>query len=376
MTDTQPKPDTAQQNTTPRSNGALTLREAVDDMTAGFERVKHQIAVALPPHISADRFQSAVTTAVNLQPDLLKADRRSLFNACTKAAQDGLLPDGREGALVVFNTKTKVGGKDVLVSKVTWMPMVYGIIKKARQSGEIATLGARIVYQNELETGRFKFSIVNGEDTLEHNPILFEERGAPVGAYARVKFKDGSIEYEVLNKAEIEKMRAVSRSKDSGPWVSWWEEMAKKSAIRRLAKRLPLSAELVATITREDEVSEYEQIKAAERARLIGSAAAQLSAPKDQPHDKTTGEIIEPGTEEPDDETEGDETGEFEESDPLGILADLQEELIMLSACVGTAAVDRLEKQVGATLVGKPDVLAAWSEACAARAAELMAKRK
>lgn len=249
---------------------------------------KDQYAVALPPHISAERFQSAAITAVNLNPDLLKpALRRSLFNACTKAAQDGLMPDGREGALVIFG------------SAVAWLPMVYGIIKKARQSGEIATLGARIVYQNELDAGRFKFTITNGEDTLEHDPILFGERGAPVGAYARVKFKDGAIEYEILNKAELDKIRNVSRAKNSGPWVDWWEEMAKKTAIRRLAKRLPLSADLVATVTREDEVTEYDQIRAVERERLIGAATAQLGAPKE-----VEGEIIDAETtEEAEDET-------------------------------------------------------------------------
>lgn len=81
---------------------------------------RDEFAPALPSHITPERFQRVVVTAVNLNPDLLRANRLSLLNACAKAASDGLLPDGREGALVIF-------GKDAV-----WMPMVSGIIKKAR----------------------------------------------------------------------------------------------------------------------------------------------------------------------------------------------------------------------------------------------------
>lgn len=282
MSDTQTAP----------TKGMMTLREAVDEFQGQLVARAQEFAPSLPSHISAEKFQRTAVTAVNLNPDLLKADRRSLFNACAKAASDGLLPDGREGALVIF-------GKQAV-----WMPMVYGIIKKARQSGEVATLGARIVYENELKAPvdadgkvmldadgkplppRFRFVIEDGEDKLEHDPILFGERGAPVGVYARVKFRDGSIEYEILSKTEVEKIRNVSRAKNSGPWVEWAEEMWKKSAVRRLAKRLPLSAELQTTISRDDEITEYQQIKEAERQRLLTSASSQFGAPID-------GEVIE-----------------------------------------------------------------------------------
>lgn len=323
----------------------------MDEFRTALVAKESQYAPALPSHISPERFQGTVVTAVNLNPDLLKADRRSLFNACTRAAHDGLMPDGREGALVIF-------GK-----QVTWMPMVYGIIKKARQSGEIATLGARIVYQNELDTGRFKFTIRDGEDVLEHDPILFGERGVPVGAYARVKFKDGSIEYEILNKAELDKIRNVSRAKNGGPWVEWWEEMAKKSAIRRLAKRLPLSSELQATISHGEEVTEYQEIKQAERTRLI-DAARQLGSSADEMVDDEPADAGEHGS----------DGGDAEPSNQSNPLADLDAELLALADCISTQAVDRLEKEVGAALVGEPAKLEAWANACAEKATALMEK--
>src|SRR5688500_3765384 len=83
-------------------------------------KMDHELSTALPPHMPVERFMRVVLTAVNGNPDLLKADRRTLFESAMKAAQDGLLPDGRDGAFVTFS------------GKVQWMPMVGGILKKVR----------------------------------------------------------------------------------------------------------------------------------------------------------------------------------------------------------------------------------------------------
>ena len=68
-----------------------------------------QFAAALPSHITAEKFQRVVMTVVQQQPDLMVADRRTLLASCMKCAADGLIPDGREAALVIFNTKIKDG---------------------------------------------------------------------------------------------------------------------------------------------------------------------------------------------------------------------------------------------------------------------------
>lgn len=69
-------------------------------------------------------------TAVQSNPALLSADRQTLFQACMKCAQDGLLPDGREAALVIFRTKKKIDNRDVWVDAVQYMPMVAGVIAR------------------------------------------------------------------------------------------------------------------------------------------------------------------------------------------------------------------------------------------------------
>lgn len=240
--------------------------------------MRPQFQVALPKQIPVERFERVVMTAVNMNPTLAAADRRTLFNSCMKCATDGLLPDGREAALVVF-------GRDVV-----YMPMVFGIIKKLRQSGEIAAISARIVYEKEAEAGRFQFIISDGEERLTHEPILIGERGKPVAVYATARFKDGTVQNEPLSYADVEKVRSASRSKNSGPWVGWWEEMARKTAIRRLSKYLPLSAEDRRMLDRDEEPTEFDAMKdaAIEHAapQSLALAAAQMGAPIE-------GEIIE-----------------------------------------------------------------------------------
>lgn len=233
---------------------------------------REDFAPSLPSHIAPERFERVVLTAVNLNPDLLKADRRSLYNACAKSASDGLLPDGRDGALVIFNTKDGDGW----IKKVQWMPMVAGIIKKARQSGEIASLGARIVYQNEIDQGRFAHKVIDGIPKVDHDPILWGDRGKPVLVYSFVQFKDGMVDFEFLHADDVAKIRNVSRSKDKGPWKDWEEEMWKKSAIRRHAKRLPISSELFDTIARDDEGTEFQHQRAEAETAILAAAKNQF----------------------------------------------------------------------------------------------------
>lgn len=231
----------------------------------GLEQMAPQFAAVLPAHIKAERFQRVVMTAINTNPDLLNADRRSLFNACAQAASDGLLPDKREGALVIF--KDKAGKK-----LVQWMPMVFGIIKKIRQSGEIDSIGARIVYQKEIDDGRFKFVVEDGKEKLFHDPMLWGDRGEKVLVYAYARFKEtGHVEYAPLHKADVMKRKAASKSAAfGGPWKDWEDEMWLKTAIRAIAKRLPLSAELLSEIERNDEPTQFDQMRA--------DAIAQLGA--------------------------------------------------------------------------------------------------
>lgn len=214
------------------ANPVVKFRDEIVRMTPEF-------ANALPSHIKPEKFQRVLMTVVQQTPDLLKADRRSLFAACLKCAADGLIPDGREAALVVYS------------NKIQYQPMFMGIQKRARNSGEIAGLIAQVVYEKDEFVQRPE----DFDNPIHHRPpALGSDRGRPIGAYALAKLKDGTVVSEVMDVAEIEKIRAVSRAAQKGPWVQWWDQMARKTVFKRMSKWLPLDADVDALIRHDNAV--------------------------------------------------------------------------------------------------------------------------
>lgn len=266
---------------------AITQADPVAKLRTQLTAMAPEFRNALPSHIKPEKFQRVVMTVVQQQPDLLNADRRSLLASCTKCAADGLIPDGREAALVIFNTKTKDGGWE---KRVQYMPMLAGLQKRARNTGEIAGIEAHVIYEND------EFTWIQGTDSaLKHIPKFPGPRGKMIGAYAIARFKDGSApQVEVMDVEEIQKVRNVSRSKDKGPWVDWFEEMARKTVFRRLSKWLPANAEVDDLIRRDDE---NEAEAPAQPGVMVDAEAEEITGRQALPSklDALEGEIVEEG---------------------------------------------------------------------------------
>ncbi|HXF44885.1 MAG TPA: recombinase RecT [Burkholderiaceae bacterium] len=233
-----------------------------------------QLRAALPAHISVDKFRRVAVTAIMQNPRLQNVDRASLYQECVKCAQDGLVPDGREAALIDANKK--VGDKWIKVAR--YMPMVWGIAKKVRNSGELAMLTANVVYDKDT----FSYWVDDEGEHITHRPLLDGERGQPRLVYALAKTKGGEVYIEVMTLEQIRNVMAMSTNKDKdgnpvGPWEDWWPEMARKSAIRRLSKRLPMSTdkedEIRRVIERDDELYNLN------KARDMGAAQVEPAAP-------------------------------------------------------------------------------------------------
>lgn len=213
--------------------------------------MKAEIAKALPPGIDVERFVRTVITSVQMNEDLLYADRRSLFAACMKAAQDGLLPDGREAVLNIYSTKQKLAnGAEEWVPTVQYLPMVRGILKTVRNSGQVAHVDAAAVYAKDA------FSFKRGDDPkIEHEPYIgADDPGQVVAAYMIVKLDNGEVHREVMPRRDIEKTRAASKAGNSanGPWSKWYDQMAIKTVIKRAAKLLPTSSEALDRVIQHD----------------------------------------------------------------------------------------------------------------------------
>lgn len=266
------------------------------EFKASLEQREEQFKAALPAHIPVERFMRVVLTAAQRNPELLDCDRRSLFNAAMIAAQDGLLPDGREGAMVVRKSKT---GKTA-----NWQPMIAGLRKKARNSGEISTWDAHLVRAGD----HFQFQLGDAPQ-VNHTYDLSKPRGDVIGAYSVAVMKDGSKSYEVMS---IDEIRAIRDRSDawkafkagyikSTPWSTDEGEMARKTVARRHSKVLPMSTDLDDLIRRDDDLYDMagasDRVETKERPRgiaarldaLAPAPAAQLSPP----HDAETGEIME-----------------------------------------------------------------------------------
>ena len=147
------------------------------------ERMAEQLKMALPAHMPVQKFQRVAITAIAKNMDLIGADRQSLFTACVEAASDGLLPNGKEAALVIYNTKVSSRGQpDKWIKKVQYMPMIAGLYKKARNSGEIAMLDSHVVYRRD------HFDYALGLDPRRAHHQLRQRRGVAyhgTGQWAR-----------------------------------------------------------------------------------------------------------------------------------------------------------------------------------------------
>jgi recombination protein RecT len=212
----------------------VTLREQFDARTPDLKN-------ALPTSIPPERFINVTMTAVRLNPDLLACERQSLWTACLRAASDGLLPDGREGAIVPFKDKAQ------------WMPMVGGLLKRFRNSGQFKSISVGIVHEGE----EFAYWLDEHGEHMRHVPG--DGAGKPLKAYAMATTSDGGVMIKVMTEAEINKRRNASRAKNSPLWTEWIEEAWMKTVLRNLAKRLPMSSDLDDLIRRDDDLYEFDK---------------------------------------------------------------------------------------------------------------------
>jgi recombination protein RecT len=205
----------------------------------------------LPSNVSLDRFTRVTLTAIQQNPAILECDRQSLYNSCVNAAQRGLLPDGKEGALVSFSSKTADGG---WAKKAQFMAMVEGIIKEMAKAGIKAY--AVSVYAND------SIEIWNDDDGqhVKHVPVVFGDRGERIGALACARDSEGRTYVEAMNMTELEHVKSKSKSKNKdgvvyGPWASDPERMEQKSVLHRVRKRVPIIGhdEIVDGLREDDE---------------------------------------------------------------------------------------------------------------------------
>lgn len=220
---------------------ATTQQPPIVRFKKDLQRLVDANELALPSNVSPDAFRNAAIVAAQDNESILSCKPETIFRSVRKLAAAGLVPDGREAALVPFS------------GECTAVPMVFGLIKMARRSGDVRDIRAHTVHERD----EFEY-VVGDVERLTHKPVLFGDKGDPIAYYAIAILKDGTIVRTFMDKAEVEKIRKGAASQrgsaePKGIWAKHYEQMAHKTVIRRLVKRLDLSAEDMRHITMDDE---------------------------------------------------------------------------------------------------------------------------
>lgn len=225
-------------NTSTALVGSHSKQATIKDL---LEKSKTSIAAVIPKHITPDRLLKVALSATARTPALLACSPQSILLAVMQSAELGLEVGGLLGEAYF------VPFKDTAQLIVGYR----GLIKLARNSGELRTIEARVVHAND------QFEIEFGlENKLVHKPCLSGDPGDTVAVYAIARYKDDAYQVEVMTRAEIDAIRARSKAGSDGPWVTDFDEMAKKTVLRRLLKTGPLSPELKRALEHEAAVDQ------------------------------------------------------------------------------------------------------------------------
>jgi recombination protein RecT len=265
--------------TTTKSNGEIVKGNAPEksDCFALLKRSEAAIKQALPTHVNRERFGRIAFTALRGNRDLQACDPLSFMACLLQSAQLGLEP----------NTPLQHAFLIPRGGQCTLQIGYQGMLDLARRSGMVRSITAHVVYAAD----HFVYTL-GDDEKIEHVPAMSADPGEVRYAYAIATLDDGSKIRRVVTRREIDAARKMGAGK--GPWSSHFDEMARKTAIRRLYKLLPKSAEMAAASQIEDAdergIATTRAITSDVREILEGSAGLSLPAPT---YDVETGEVVE-----------------------------------------------------------------------------------
>ena len=208
---------------------ALTLKGKYDKVSGLIASMAPELEKALPQHITADRMARIALTSFRKNPKLLDCTPASLMGTLMEASQLGLALDGVTGEAYPVPFK----------NQCTLILGYKGLIKLAYNSGVIRSIYARVVHEKD----HFHY-VLGTEETIVHKPSTDKDPGPSVAFYSVARMMTGGVKIEVMHKHEVDRIRNASRGKSQAPWTDHYDEMGKKTVLRRNCKTLPASTEL------------------------------------------------------------------------------------------------------------------------------------
>jgi len=234
----------------------------------------------LPGGLTIQEVQRTALMAVHANPKLAECTPASVLLSVMRAAQFGVVVDGRHAHLIPYKRSFQTNGKwnSVLEAQFQWD--YKGIIQKVRQSPDI-----RDIYAEKICAGD-RYRVLRGTNPiLEHEIPLSGDRGAIIAFYSVVTYKDGTTAFDIMTVDEVEAIRKRSKSYDpktntnSGSWATDYAEMGRKTVVKRHSKYLPLPSEVLGAINADTDYEELPEKQA--QATVIKSAdIPQTSLPE------------------------------------------------------------------------------------------------
>ena len=207
------------------------------------KQMQGEIKKALPAVMTPERFSRIVLSALSTNPKLAETTPQSFLGAMMTAAQLGVEPNtplGQAYLIPFWNSKARA-------LECQFQLGYKGLLDLAYRSGEVSTVMAQVVYEND----EFEYSF-GLEPKLVHRPAM-EDRGNPKYVYAMFRTKDGGYGYEVMSIADVRAhAQRYSKSFQNGPWQTNFEEMAKKTVLKRVLKYAPLKSEFMRAVTQDE----------------------------------------------------------------------------------------------------------------------------
>ena len=205
--------------------------------------MESEIAKALPAVITPERFTRMTLSAISVNPKLGECTPKSFLGAMMTAAQLGVEPNTALGQayLIPFRNHGTMECQFQLGYK--------GLIDLAYRSGEVSIIQAHVVCEND----EFEYEL-GMDPQLKHKPAT-KNRGKAVAYYAMFKTKDGGYGFEVMSMEDIQNhAKKYSKSFGNGPWQTNFDEMAKKTVLKKVLKYAPLKSDFVRGVAQDETV--------------------------------------------------------------------------------------------------------------------------
>ena len=207
-----------------------------------------QFAKALPKVMTPERFTRIATTALTRNPQLAECTSASFFGALLSAAQLGLEPNTVLGQAYLIPYKNYKNGTTECQFQIGYK----GLIELAHRSGDLKSIESHVVYENDY----FDYAL-GLEPKLEHKPAM-SNPGKATWVYAIYRLKSGGFGYEVMSVDAINRHRAQFSKAKNSPWDTNWEEMAKKTVVKKVLKYAPMSSEFIQGMSQDDATLKFE----------------------------------------------------------------------------------------------------------------------